>query len=181
MFDENRCLILVMGWVIGLALTSCTAQPASPPAPPTRPIQPLQPTTAPTRAPQPTAAPTRAPLPTVVSPISPLPRPMKPSAPPTSLPGSRAVQPGTDPVALQETNAAIDDLSKRTGIPKSDIKVVSVEAVQWPDASIGCPQPDRMYAQVVTPGYLIILEAGGQMYEYHSAGAGVGLCQPQKP
>jgi hypothetical protein len=105
---------------------------------------------------------------------------MKPSAPPTALPGSRAVQPGTDPVALQETNAAIDDLSKRTGIPKSDIKVVSVEAVQWPDTSLGCPQPDKMYAQVVVPGYRIILEAGGQTYDYHSAGAGVGLCQPQK-
>jgi hypothetical protein len=106
---------------------------------------------------------------------------MKPSAPPTSLPGSRAVQPGADPIALQETNAAIEDLSKRTGIPKSNIKVVSVEAVQWPDTSVGCPQPDKMYAQVVTPGYLIILEAGGQTYEYHSAGAGVGLCQPSKP
>ena len=26
----------------------------------------------------------------------------------------------------------------------------------------------------------IILEAGGKTYDYHSAGAGVGLCQPQK-
>ena len=171
-------LILLIGWAIGLALTGCTS-PAGQSAglANTRPAADCCTDT----APQPTTAPTRAPLPTVVSPISPLPRPMKPPAPPTSLPGSRAVQPGTDPVALQETNAAIDDLSKRMGIPKSDIKVVSVEAVQWPDASVGCPQPDRMYAQVVTPGYLIILEAGGQMYEYHSAGAGVGLCKPQKP
>ena len=158
---------LLIGWAIGLALTSCAAGPATPAAPPTR-------------APLPSTSPTRAPLPTIVSPVSPLPTPMKPSAPPTALPGSRAVQPDTDPVALQETNAAIDDLSKRTGIPKSDIKVVSVEAVQWPDTSLGCPQPDKMYAQVVVPGYRIILEAGGQTYDYHSAGAGVGLCQPQK-
>ena len=168
-------LLLVMGWVIGLTIAGCAPGPATPAAPPTRPIAQE------TRVPLPTTPPTRAPLPTIVSPISPLPRPMKPSAPPTALPGSRAVKPGTDPVALQETNAAIDDLSKRTGIPKSDIKVVSVEAVEWPDASVGCPQPDKMYAQVVTPGYLIILEAGGQTYEYHSAGAGVGLCQPKKP
>ena len=158
---------LLIGLTIGLALSGCAAGPASPAA-------------APTRTPAPSTPPTRAPLPTIVSPLSPLPTPMKPSAPPTALPGSRAVQPGTDPVALQETNAAIDDLSKRTGIPKSDIKVVSVEAVQWPDTSLGCPQPDKMYAQVVVPGYRIILEAGGQTYDYHSAGAGVGLCQPQK-
>ena len=156
---------LLIGLAIGLALTGCTGQPASPPAPPTR-------------APQPAPLPTRAPLPTVLSPLSPLPTPVKVLALPTSLPGSRAVQPGADPIALQETNAAIDDLSKRTGIPKSDIKVVSVEAVQWPDTSLGCPQPDRMYAQVVTPGYRIVLEAGGKTYDYHSAGAGVGLCQP---
>jgi hypothetical protein len=160
-------LVLLIGWVIGLALTSCAVQPASPAAPLTR-------------APQPTPSPTRAPLPTVLSPLSPLPTPVKALALPTSLPGSRAVKPGADPVALQETNAAIDDLSKRTGVPKSDIKVVSVEAVQWSDTSLGCPQPDRMYAQVVTPGYRIVLEAGGQTYEYHSAGVGVGLCQPQK-
>jgi hypothetical protein len=161
-------LVLLIGWVIGLTLTGCTVQPPSPAAPPTR-------------TPQPAPPPTRAPLPTIVSPISPLPTPARALPLPTSLPGSRAVQPGTDPVALQETNAAIDDLSKRTGIPKSDIKVVSVQAVQWPDTSVGCPQPDMMYAQVITPGYLIILEAGGKMYEYHSAGSGVGLCQPQTP
>jgi hypothetical protein len=161
-------LFLLIGWVFGLALTSCTAQPASPPAPPTR-------------ASQPAALPTRAPLPTIVSPLSPLPTPVKARGLPTSLPGSRAVQPGTgaDPIALQATNAAIDDLSQRTGLPKRDIKVQSVEVVQWPDTSLGCPQPDMMYAQVVTPGYRIVLEAGGQTYEYHSAGASVGLCQPK--
>jgi len=150
-------IFLLIGWAMGLVLTGCAGGPESPAVPPTR-----------------------APLPTIVSPVSPLPTPMKPPAPPTTLPGSRAVQPGTEPVALQETNAAINDLSKRTGIPVSDIKVVSVEAVQWPDTSVGCPQPGMMYAQVITPGYLIVLEAGGKTYEYHSAGAGVGLCQPQK-
>jgi hypothetical protein len=79
----------------------------------------------------------------------------------------------------QETKSAVDDLSKRTGIPPADIKVVSVEAVDWPDTSIGCPEPGRMYAQVLVPGYRIILEAGGKTYVYHSAGAGASLCQPQ--
>jgi hypothetical protein len=150
-------ILLLIGWVLGLAMTGCAAGPAAPASPPTR-----------------------APLPTILSPLSPLPTPMKSSVPPTTLPDSRAVQPRTDPVALQETNAAIDDLSKRTGIPVSDIKVVSVEAVEWPDTSVGCPRPGMMYAQVITPGYRIVLEAGGETYEYHSAGAGVGLCQPQK-
>ena len=59
------------------------------------------------------------------------------------------------PLRFKKPMPRIDDLSKRTGLPKSDIKVVSVEAVQWPDTSLGCPQPDMMYAEVVTPGYRI--------------------------
>jgi hypothetical protein len=35
-----------------------------------------------------------------------------------------------------------------------------------------------MYAQVITPGYLIILAAEGQQYEYHTdQAANVVLCQ----
>jgi hypothetical protein len=160
-------ILLLIGLAVGLALAGCAAAPAAPSTPPLR-------------APLPTIVSPVGPLPTVLSPLSPLPTPMKPSVPPTVLPGARVVQPGGDPVALQATNAAIDDLSKRTGIPRSDIKVVSVEAVEWPDASVGCPQPGMMYAQVITPGYRIVLEAGGKTYEYHSGGTGVVLCQPQK-
>lgn len=48
------------------------------------------------------------------------------------------------------------------------VQVVSGEAVQWPDSSLGCPQAGRMYAQVITPGYKIVLESGGKTYEFHS-------------
>ncbi len=49
------------------------------------------------------------------------------------------------------------------------VQVVSVESVEWPDSSLGCPQAGMMYAQVITPGYKIVLSAGGQSYEFHSA------------
>ncbi len=45
---------------------------------------------------------------------------------------------------------------------------MGAEAVQWPDASLGNPQPSMVCGQVITPGYEIILFAGGQEYEYHS-------------
>jgi hypothetical protein len=60
------------------------------------------------------------------------------------------------------------DLAKRLGIEERAIKKVSVQAKTWPDASLGCPKPDEMYAQVETEGYLIELEAGGKKYAYHS-------------
>ena len=53
-------------------------------------------------------------------------------------------------------------------MPEESILVESVEAVQWPDSSLGCPQPGMLYAQVVTPGYLIVLAVEDQTYEYHA-------------
>jgi hypothetical protein len=56
------------------------------------------------------------------------------------------------------------------GIPEENIRVMAVEAVDWPDASLGCPQPGTMYAQIITPGYRIVLAAEGATYTYHTDG-----------
>lgn len=63
---------------------------------------------------------------------------------------------------------AKEDLARRLQISVSEISVISVEAVDWPDTSLGCPEPGMAYAQVITPGYLIVLGAEGQTYEYHT-------------
>lgn len=60
------------------------------------------------------------------------------------------------------------DLSERLNIPVGDIKLAKEEAVDWPDASIGFPEKGMMYAQVITPGFQITLNAQGKLYEYHS-------------
>ena len=86
-------------------------------------------------------------------------------------------QPSTLPPALQGAGGspgkeaaqrAKDDLGERLNLEDEAIAVISVEAVDWPDASLGCPEPGKLYAQVVTPGYIIVLEAEGQRHEYHS-------------
>jgi hypothetical protein len=64
--------------------------------------------------------------------------------------------------------AAIANLSKQTGLPTDQINIDSVTAMEWPDSSLGCPQEGMMYAQVITPGYLIGLSAQGKTYEYHT-------------
>jgi hypothetical protein len=69
------------------------------------------------------------------------------------------------------------DLAKRLGIEEGRVKRVSVEPRTWPDASLGCPKPDTMYAQVETPGYLIDLEAAGKKYAYHSDHKRVVHCE----
>ena len=63
---------------------------------------------------------------------------------------------------------AKEDLVQTTGAGADEITVVSTEEVEWGDTSLGCPEPDGMYAQVITPGYLIVLESGGDVFDYHS-------------
>jgi hypothetical protein len=63
---------------------------------------------------------------------------------------------------------ARNDLSQRLSISSGQIKLVEATEVEWPDSSLGCPQEGMSYLQVITPGYRILLEAGGTQYEYHS-------------
>jgi hypothetical protein len=69
------------------------------------------------------------------------------------------------------------DLAGRKGIEREQITVESVKAVEWSDASLGCPEPGMFYAQVITPGYRIVLSHDGQTYRYHTdRGNRVVLC-----
>lgn len=74
------------------------------------------------------------------------------------------------------------DLSVRASIPLDQITVIDARPVVWPDASLGCPQPGMQYAQVLTPGYLVLLAAWGIQYEYHAGrGAAISYCHNPTP
>lgn len=78
--------------------------------------------------------------------------------------------------------AAKADLMRRLGLTEEAITVKSVEEVQWRDTSLGCPQPGMTYAQVMTPGFRVILEAGGKEFAYHTdRGQSAVLCWAKGP
>ena len=60
------------------------------------------------------------------------------------------------------------DLAQRLNIDVEKVSLVVVEAVEWRDSSLGCPEPDMMYMMVITPGYRLVLQANAQLYEYHT-------------
>lgn len=74
--------------------------------------------------------------------------------------------------------AASNDLAKRASLAPQTIQMVSYNFEDFPDSSLGCPQPNTRYLQVITPGYRIQLEAGGQQYDYRTnvSGTRVVLC-----
>lgn len=61
-----------------------------------------------------------------------------------------------------------EDLANRLTVAADEISFIEVTEVEWSDSSLDCPQPGMGYLQVITPGYRILLEAGGQSYEYHT-------------
>lgn len=94
---------------------------------------------------------------------------------------------GSSPAVPPGAQALIDlarrELAGRAGVAESAISLVRAEAVEWGDASLGCPQPGQMYAQVITPGFRIVLRSGGTDYHYHGDARGrVVYCQnPPRP
>lgn len=73
---------------------------------------------------------------------------------------------------------ARQDAARSAGVAPDQVRVAKVEAVEWRDGSLGCPQPGMMYPQVITPGYRLLLEAGGKTLSYHADRAGrVFLCE----
>ena len=69
-----------------------------------------------------------------------------------------------DPPAI--ATGCVRDLAKRLSVPTQDVKIAEFKGMDWPDASLGLPRPDKMYAQVVTPGWRILLEAKNRRYLY---------------
>ena len=89
--------------------------------------------------------------------------------PPAELPAQGAAE---DAPALGMARA---NLAQTLGVASDAIAVVAEEAVEWPDACLGAPQPDEMCAQVVTPGFQVTLAANGQEYLYHTNADGSQL------
>ena len=78
--------------------------------------------------------------------------------------------------------AARSDLAARLGVGPASIQVGAVEEIDWPDASLGCPELGVLYIQVVTPGLRVTLQSGDQTYDYHTDLAGrVVLCPAGGP
>ena len=74
------------------------------------------------------------------------------------------------------------DALNRAGLADAAVTVVRAEAVEWPDGSLGCPQPDMMYTQAIVPGYWVVLEVDGKPFDYRASQRGdFVLCENGAP
>jgi hypothetical protein len=127
-------------------------------------------------------------VPTVAPPASPAPPTQGATDTPT-LPPTATQPPATDaPVATPpiETDVPqeimlelLAEVALQAGVDPAQVRIERAEEVTWSDPSLGCPDPDLGYAQVITPGYWVVLEAGGQLYDWRMATTGIPILCPE--
>jgi hypothetical protein len=76
--------------------------------------------------------------------------------------------PTSGPEAQVAIDAALREASAVLGVPREHLSVSRIEAREWRDSSLGCPRPGQFYAQVITPGYLVVVSGAGRQMEVHT-------------
>lgn len=118
-----------------------------------------------------TAVPSTVPPVKLISPISSQPPklPVDSTPPPGTLPPFTTPLPGGD-VMPRGVLAARTALAEKLKITLTQVQVISFSPADWPDSCLGLPDKNEMCAQVITPGYRILLQALGQVYEARTSG-----------
>ena len=84
---------------------------------------------------------------------------------------------GEVPQAILES--ILKEAAALAKVDRRKIKIVRAESVVWGDGSVGCPEPGMMYTQALVNGYWVVIEAGGQKYDFRVGRDGsFRLCPP---
>jgi hypothetical protein len=85
--------------------------------------------------------------------------------------GRRAVPAEATPLGLPPdvAQAARREVSSAVDVPVGEIAIVRANRVDWADTCLELGDPDEeVCGQAITPGWRVILEAGGTEYEAHT-------------
>jgi hypothetical protein len=94
-----------------------------------------------------------------------------------SIPGALFA---SEPESPDPEAVARQTVASTLGIDPTEARVISSEPVDFADASLDCPQPGAAYAQVITPGFRILVEANGRRFDVRVAGTGGRICYRRK-
>jgi hypothetical protein len=86
----------------------------------------------------------------------------------TPLEAPQHTPPTFEPELDRIKGLALTSLATQLNINEILLKPIDIELVNWSNASLGCPKPGYLYAQVVTAGYRITFDLNGILYKIHS-------------
>jgi hypothetical protein len=72
-------------------------------------------------------------------------------------------------------------LAAAINVPIDQIKLISTEAVEWPNGCLGVVRMGVMCTQNVVPGFRLVLEANGKSYGYHTNQDGSIVADASQP
>jgi hypothetical protein len=157
--------LIVLALIVLVGGCAGAAEPPGTTAPPAD-AQPVQPATETATAEEPRQG---------ISPRSKQPRRVPQAVEPLDDPAGTSVE-----LPPQLRARVLADAARRGGVSEREVVVRSAQAVQFPDGSLGCPQPGMMYTQMVVPGYRVVVEAGGKTFDYRSTRDGEpAICVPR--
>lgn len=88
------------------------------------------------------------------------------SAPNPESPEMTKPQAGGPDVVVTDLRARV---AAQLGVAPEELAVVAMSQETWRDASLGCPEPGKMYAQVIVEGWRVIFATpSGEAYEVHT-------------
>ncbi len=97
----------------------------------------------------------------------------------TFVPGQGSAEQLTD-VERDAARRAIEALAADLEVEPGQVKVDTIRAVDWPDSSLGCPEPGRAYLTVVTPGHKVSLRVDDRVYVVHESKNRAAVCRNAK-
>ena len=97
------------------------------------------------------------------------------SLPPKRLPDvdTSTPMPAGDPVATAQIprevrRAVVADAAKRFRVAESAVVLARAEQLTWSDGSLGCPEPGRMYSQMLVAGFRVVAVTSAGELTYHT-------------
>lgn len=75
------------------------------------------------------------------------------------------------------TAAVIEFAAKELKVDPQTIEVIEVKEAEWPDACLGLPKSGEFCAQVITPGYSVLIRVDGVGYRYRTDKEGAVIIQ----
>lgn len=89
----------------------------------------------------------------------------------------KIIEPDISGEEKQDADLAKQALAAELNVPVNEISIKSVTRHEFNDTSLGCPQKNIFYSQVITPGFIVLLEYKGTVYPFHTASKRVIHCK----
>jgi hypothetical protein len=85
-----------------------------------------------------------------------------------------------DPIAQSMVDLTRQDAAQRLKAPDTEIKLVSLLTILWPDSSLGCPRAGADYEDREMSGYRIVFRMADETLIYHTSIRDFVRCAPEE-